>query len=74
MARIDEIADLYRLSIYLPQIDLQFNHFLIKDERAAVVPREVLAAQFMETTVETAPSSLAAPASSRCHSASPAPR
>jgi flavorubredoxin len=33
MARIDEIApDLYRVSVYLPQIDLQFNHFLIKDD------------------------------------------
>jgi hypothetical protein len=33
MARIDEIApDLYRVSIYLPQIDLQLNHFLIKDD------------------------------------------
>ena len=33
MARIDEIApDLYRVSIYAPQFDLQFNHFLIKDE------------------------------------------
>jgi flavorubredoxin len=33
MARIDEIApDLFRISIYLPQIDLQFNHFLVRDE------------------------------------------
>ena len=33
MARIDEIApDLFRLSIYAPQFDLQFNHFLIRDE------------------------------------------
>jgi flavorubredoxin len=33
MARIDEIApDLYRLSIYAPQFDLQFNHFLINDD------------------------------------------
>lgn len=33
MARIDEIApDLYRVSVYVPQIDLQFNHFLIKDD------------------------------------------
>jgi flavorubredoxin len=33
MARIDEIApDVYRVSIYAPQFDLQFNHFLIKDE------------------------------------------
>ena len=32
-AQIDEIApDLYRVSIYLPQFDLQFNHFLIKDD------------------------------------------
>src|SRR5689334_281378 len=32
MARIDEIApDLYRVSVYLPQIDLQFNHFLVRD-------------------------------------------
>ncbi len=34
MARIDEIAaDLYRISIYVPQFDLQFNHFLVKDEQ-----------------------------------------
>lgn len=33
MARIDEIApDLFRLSVYLPAIDLQFNHFLVRDE------------------------------------------
>jgi hypothetical protein len=33
MARIDEIApDLYRVSIYVPQFDLQFNHFLIRDD------------------------------------------
>jgi flavorubredoxin len=33
MARIDEIApDLYRVSIYAPQFDLQFNHFLINDD------------------------------------------
>src|SRR4029079_949900 len=34
MARIDEIApDLYRVSIFMPEIDLQFNHFLIKDDQ-----------------------------------------
>lgn len=33
MARIDEIApDLYRISVYVPQIDLQFNHFLVRDD------------------------------------------
>ena len=32
-ARIDEIAtDVYRISLYVPQFDLQFNHFLIRDE------------------------------------------
>ena len=32
MARIDEIApDLSRISIYVPQIDLQFNHLLLRD-------------------------------------------
>lgn len=31
--RIDEVAtDLFRISLYVPQIDLQFNHFLIRDE------------------------------------------
>jgi flavorubredoxin len=31
--RIDEVAtDLYRISLYVPQFDLQFNHFLIRDE------------------------------------------
>ena len=33
MAKIDEIApDVYRISIYVPEYDLQFNHFLVKDE------------------------------------------
>ena len=33
MATITEIApDVYRLSIYVPQANLQFNHFLIRDE------------------------------------------
>jgi len=31
--RIDEVApDLYRISVYVPAIDLQFNHFLIRDD------------------------------------------
>ncbi|HYF04152.1 MAG TPA: hypothetical protein VEC36_12285 [Patescibacteria group bacterium] len=30
---INEIApDVYRISIYVPEADLQFNHFLIKDD------------------------------------------
>ncbi len=33
MFKIDEIAaDLYRISVFVPQIQLQFNHFLIKDD------------------------------------------
>lgn len=33
MARIDEIApDVFRISVFAPQIDLQFNHFLIRDD------------------------------------------
>lgn len=33
MAQIDEIApDIFRVSIYLAQFDLQFNHFLVRDE------------------------------------------
>ena len=33
MARIDEVApDLYRVSVFAPQFNLQFNHFLIKDD------------------------------------------
>jgi flavorubredoxin len=32
-AQIDEIApDLFRLSVYVPQFDMQFNHFLVRDE------------------------------------------
>jgi flavorubredoxin len=31
-ARIDEIApDLYRICLYVPHFDLQFNHFLVRD-------------------------------------------
>ncbi|MBI2819279.1 MAG: MBL fold metallo-hydrolase [Acidobacteria bacterium] len=34
MARIDEIApDVFRISIYAQPFDLQFNHFLIKDDQ-----------------------------------------
>jgi len=33
VARIDEIApDIYRISILHPQLNMQFNHFLVKDE------------------------------------------
>lgn len=33
MTSINEIApDLFRLSIYVPTIDMQFNHFLVRDE------------------------------------------
>ena len=33
MPKVDEIApDLYRISVYFPEITLQFNHFLIKDD------------------------------------------
>lgn len=33
MAKVQEIApDLYRISIYVPEFDLQFNHFLVRDE------------------------------------------
>ncbi|MFO0924206.1 MAG: MBL fold metallo-hydrolase [Pirellulales bacterium] len=34
MTKIDEIAsDLFRLSIYIPELDMQFNHFLVRDEQ-----------------------------------------
>jgi flavorubredoxin len=33
MTKIDEIApDLYRISVYAKEFDLQFNHFLVKDD------------------------------------------
>lgn len=33
MTKIDEIApDLFRLSLFAPHIDMQFNHFLVRDE------------------------------------------
>lgn len=33
MPAIDEIApDLFRLSVYVPEIDMQFSHFLVRDE------------------------------------------
>jgi flavorubredoxin len=33
MARIDEIApDLFRISVFVPEIDLQFNHFVVRDD------------------------------------------
>lgn len=34
MAPIVEIApETYRIALYIPEIDLQFNHFLIRDEQ-----------------------------------------
>lgn len=33
MATIDEIApDLFRLCIYVPEFNMEFNHFLVRDE------------------------------------------
>lgn len=33
MTAIDEIApDIFRLSVYVPDFDMQFNHFLVRDE------------------------------------------
>ena len=33
MAKVTEIApDIYRISIYAPRGDVQFNHFLVKDD------------------------------------------
>jgi flavorubredoxin len=33
MSKINEIApDVYRISIYVPEFDMQFNHFLVKDD------------------------------------------
>ena len=33
--RIDEVAtDLFRISLYVPEFDLQFNHFLVRDEES----------------------------------------
>src|SRR5690348_708041 len=33
MAHLAEIApDIYRIAVYVPQINLQFNHFLVRDD------------------------------------------
>ena len=33
MTNIDEIApDLFRLSVYVPELEMQFNHFLVRDD------------------------------------------
>lgn len=33
MATVDEIApDLFRISVFVPDLDMQFNHFLVRDE------------------------------------------
>ena len=33
MAVVTQIGpDLYRISVYVPEINLQFNHFLVKDD------------------------------------------
>ena len=34
MVKVSEIApDVYRISIFVPDFNLQFNHFLIKDDQ-----------------------------------------
>ena len=34
MAVVSEVApDTFRISVYVPEINLQFNHFLVRDER-----------------------------------------
>ncbi|MBI1313711.1 MBL fold metallo-hydrolase [bacterium] len=34
MATVKEIApDLFRISVYVPELDIQFNHFLVRDEQ-----------------------------------------
>jgi len=33
MTRVDEIAaDIFRISLYVPELNLQFNQFLIRDD------------------------------------------
>ncbi len=33
MAKVNEVnQDIYRISIYVPEFDLQFNHFLVRDD------------------------------------------
>ncbi len=33
MAQVNEIApEVYRISVYIPQFDMQFNHFLVRDD------------------------------------------
>lgn len=40
MSHIQEIApDIYRLSIYAPHLNMQLNHFLIKDEEPMLSTR-----------------------------------
>ncbi len=35
MSTVDEIApDLFRISVYVPELDMQFNHFLVRDEQS----------------------------------------
>ena len=39
MVNTSEIAaDVYRISVFVPEINLQFNHFLIKDEEPMLYP------------------------------------
>jgi hypothetical protein len=38
MTSITEIAaDVYRISIFVPEINLEFSHFLVRDEEPPVV-------------------------------------
>jgi flavorubredoxin len=62
MPSIDEVApDVYRISIYVPEINLQFNHFLVKDDEPLLfhaglrgmfpIVRELLARVIDPTTI-----------------------
>ena len=38
MTKINEIApDVYRISIYISDFDLQFNHFLVNDDEPVLI-------------------------------------
>ena len=61
--RIDEVAtDLYRTCLYVPEFDLQFNHFLIRDEEPLLFPTGM---RGMFPAVREAVASLIDPASLR---------
>ena len=43
MSKVDEVGpDLYRISVFAPEFQLQFNHFLVKDDEPLLTKKSAM--------------------------------